>query len=292
MLDLRRAAPAVCVVSGGERVRFASHINHAIYARENGYDYRLQIGLTERAQNGYFLKLAVLERLLPFYDWILWIDDDAFFTDFDGEAIRRLITAAEAEGQFLVMSRQIDATPFNTGVMLLQSVPAVQCLLRQALESDPLEVEIWWDPKADGVFLSSDQEALWWAISKSGLRSQVRIVEPRELNALPDCFLGEVSDLPVVHFYGSLFKELRIAEFGRRWGYGNELAPEHLLEAHGVRHREETSTLKIGFWRFTRWCRQTRLARKLEWLAGGKARAKRTSDETEGERRARLSGQV
>ena len=59
MLDLRRAAPAVCVVSGGERIRFASHINHAIYARENGYDYRLQIGLTERAQNGYFQSNAM-----------------------------------------------------------------------------------------------------------------------------------------------------------------------------------------------------------------------------------------
>jgi hypothetical protein len=292
LLDLRRAAPAICVVSGGERIQFASHINHAIYARENGYDYRLQIGLSERARNGYFLKIAAVERFLPLYDWVLWVDDDAFFTDFDGEAIRRLITEAEADRQFLVAARQIDETPFNTGVMLLQSVPAVQRLLRRTIEADPLEVELWWDPKVDGVSISSDQEALWWAISKSGLRSQVRIVEPRALNALPDCFHGELSDLPVVHFYGSLYKKLRIAEFGRRWGYGNELVPEHLLEAHGVRTREETSTLQFGSWRFKRWCGHNRLAQKLKWLAGGKARAKRISDETQGERRARLSGQI
>ena len=39
--------PRLCIASGADRVRYRSHVNQAVFAQENGYDYRFDLGVNE-----------------------------------------------------------------------------------------------------------------------------------------------------------------------------------------------------------------------------------------------------
>lgn len=77
--------PSACLVSGADEIRLRSYINHAIYARTHGLDYRLERGIDRGITNKFFYKTSIIRRVLPLYEWLIWIDDDAYFTDFSGD---------------------------------------------------------------------------------------------------------------------------------------------------------------------------------------------------------------
>ena len=96
--------PRICITSGGDEIRLRSYVNHAIYAREHGLDYRLETGIDPHIVTKFDYKVAILRRLLPRYDWLVWMDDDAFFTDFEADNLRRLISEAERDDISLVIA--------------------------------------------------------------------------------------------------------------------------------------------------------------------------------------------
>ena len=95
--------PRACLVSGADEIRLRSYINHAIYARTHGLDYRLECGLDRGIANKFFYKTSIIRRVLPQYEWIIWIDDDAYFTDFERDNLNQFMDEAEAEDKFLVI---------------------------------------------------------------------------------------------------------------------------------------------------------------------------------------------
>ena len=48
----------ICLVSGGDEIRQRSYINHAIYAREHGLDYRLECGIDPQIVTKYDYKMS------------------------------------------------------------------------------------------------------------------------------------------------------------------------------------------------------------------------------------------
>ena len=75
------SAPPLMIVSGSSRVRTAAPLNHALYAAAIGVPYFFDVAPT-RVDRIYFHKLEVIRAYLPLAEWLFWIDDDAFFTDF------------------------------------------------------------------------------------------------------------------------------------------------------------------------------------------------------------------
>ena len=121
--------PRICITSGGDEIRLRSYVNHAIYAREHGLDYRLETGIDPHIVTKFDYKVAILRRLLPRYDWLVWMDDDAFFTDFEADNLRRLISEAERDDISLVIAEgPTEPNGFwsriNTGVCLLYTSDA------------------------------------------------------------------------------------------------------------------------------------------------------------------------
>lgn len=235
----------ICVVSGGSAVRYLSHLNHAVYAEEKGFSHRLELSIAPHVPSPYWYKFLAIRNVLRDADWVLWMDDDAYFTDWRGDGIAELVAAAEAADRFLVIAEgapELDATwtSINTGVMLLRDDPRTWRMLDLAAEATPREVRQWWVDERDGFFTDGDQDTIWWALSTAPeLAGGFTIVGHRELNSRAEYYRGDLADAAVVHFPGPGDKVLRMGRFARRFGLGRELVPDELLRRYtgkGARH--------------------------------------------------------
>ncbi|MCG7422653.1 hypothetical protein MHY29_07430 [Micrococcus sp. ACRRV] len=234
--------PIIGIVSGGDEIRLRSYINHAIYAREHGLDYRVETGIDPHIVTKFDYKVSIIRRLLPHYEWLVWMDDDAFFTDFDATNITELVTAAEQDGQDLVIAEgPLEPNGFwsrvNTGVMIIRNSEVGRALVEATAAADLAKVRAWWDDERDGLFTNGDQDQMWWAIQTGGHGTRVRIVGHRELNSRGHYYENSLSDAFVMHFTGYPDKELGVARFADRFGIGQELVPEDLLDKYHVRTR-------------------------------------------------------
>lgn len=236
----------ICIVSGADQIRSRSYINHAIYARLHGMDFRLECGVGENISNKFFYKTSIISRVLPLYDWIVWMDDDTYFTDFTRDNLRRFIEEAERDEKFLVVAEgPLEPNGFwsyvNTGVMCIKNSQEARDLFGKMSEEVLQEVADWWDPKKHGTFTNSDQDiTIWWLLT-SAVEDRVSIVDHRELNSRGHYYTSSLEDAFVMHFCGYPDKEIGAIDFGRRFGLGQELVPENLLDKYSVRTRDPMS---------------------------------------------------
>ena len=72
----------VAIISGRfPQTTFNSSVNHKLYADTFGYDY-IHCNWPTKAKNVYLNKIYYILQYIKKYDYIVWIDDDAFFFDF------------------------------------------------------------------------------------------------------------------------------------------------------------------------------------------------------------------
>ncbi|MCT1366533.1 hypothetical protein [uncultured Kocuria sp.] len=235
----------ICLVSGGDEIRQRSYINHAIYAREHGLDYRLECGIDPQIVTKYDYKMSIVRRLIHQYDWLVWIDDDAYFTDFESDTLHELVEEAERDDQFLVIAEgPLEPNGFwskiNTGVFLIKNCPESVTML-ESMSSEPLEtIRDWWDDEAYGLFTNGDQDQMWWYLCTTGLLDRTKIVGHRRLNSRGHYYENSLDDAFVMHFCGYPDKAWGAARFARRFPdqIGQELVPKHLLDKYSVAVRD------------------------------------------------------
>ncbi|WP_368660404.1 hypothetical protein [Kocuria sp.] len=217
-------------------------MNHSIYARTHELDYRLECGLDRGITNKFFYKTSIIRRVLPLYDWIIWIDDDAYFTDFDRDNLNEFIDQAERGDHFMVIANgPTEPNGFwsriNTGVVIFRNDPRTENLLDLMESSDLVDVRAWWDEAEHGVFTNGDQDQMLWALETTGLMNGVRIVDHRELNSRGHYYDSSLDDAFVMHFCGHFDKQLGIVRFADRFNIGHELVPVELLDEFSVKTR-------------------------------------------------------
>lgn len=260
------ASRDICLVSGGDEIRLRSYVNHSIYAQLHGLDYRLECGIAEGIDNKFFYKTSAIRRVLPRYDWVVWIDDDCYVTDFEADNIRTLIERAEDEGRSLVIADGVLEpngawSTLNSGVMALKNCPAMFDLLDHMTTASLASAREWWDADERGIFTAGDQDLItWWAFGL-GHDDDVLLVDHRQLNSRGHYYEKSLSDAFIVHFCGYPDKEWGAARFARRFGIGQELVPTELLDRFSVRVRSPMSPTK--YWWRNRW---------IVFYAGVKAR--------------------
>ena len=127
------STPPLMIVSGSSRVRTAAPLNHALYAGSIGVPYFFDVAPT-RVDRIYFHKLEVIRAYLPLAEWLFWIDDDAFFTDFRVDLRQFLADVGDKElvfckspvnprggwtwmssGQFFIRNSPADPRPARCG---------------------------------------------------------------------------------------------------------------------------------------------------------------------------------
>lgn len=262
-----------CVTSGGDDIRLRSYINHYIWAQENGVDYRLEIGLAPGLVLPYDAKYAIIRRALAQYDWVLWVDDDVYFTRWESESVSSLIANAEGAGQFLVVAEgPVEPngvwSRINSGVLLMRNDERTHRLLSLAQETDVASLVDDWDFEQHGLFSGGDQDALWHALcTHPELMGGTTIVAHEELNSRPHLLRGPLETVLNLHFCGP-HKESRIQQFARHQGLGLELVPRSLLDKYSVRRRESPTLRRYGQLRsIAEWDRARRRVRsKIDYV--------------------------
>lgn len=241
----------VCIVSGADFVAIHSYVNHSVYAREFGYDFRFEAGVAEAVENVFFFKTAAIERVIERYDWVVWLDDDTFVTDFSVDRIGNLIDAAETEGRSFVVARgPLEPNGFfsflNSGVMLLKNCPENLEMLR-AMNDESLELaRLWWNESRFGVFTGGDQDIIIWMLHERDWLSRTKVVDHLELNSRTHHYKTGLQDAFICHFCGHWDKNLSIAQFAQRFGVNQALVPVRLAEKYSIKRLNPQSRLNVS----------------------------------------------
>lgn len=109
------------IISGADSYRYDAHLNHQRYAdaQEIEYKFHLSNGLS----NPFFTKCyAILDSFEKGYEYVLWIDDDAFFIDLDWDC--REIFKNHHQDVIVTQGRtnkKSGVTLFNNGVMFIRN---------------------------------------------------------------------------------------------------------------------------------------------------------------------------
>lgn len=231
----------VTIVSGGDEIRQRSYINHKIFALEHGYDYRLEIGLYEDIKTKFDYKLNAILHVLPLTEWVLWVDDDIYFTDFSSQAVDHIIDRMVKTGAYFAAAEGVLEpngfwSKINSGAMLIRNCEEAKNLLQDARNLSLSKVRDEWSDAEDGLFTGGDQDQLWYLIKKRNLEvsGKVIIVDHSLLNSRGHYYSSSLTDNFAMHFCGYPDKALGAAQFARRFNTGQEITPEHLLDKYGV----------------------------------------------------------
>lgn len=240
----------VCIVSGADFVAIHSYVNHSVYAREYDYDFRFEAGVAEAVDNVFFFKTAAIERVIERYDWIVWLDDDTFITDFSRDRIGALIAQAEGAGESFVVARgPLEPNGFfsflNSGVMLLKNCPENIEMLRAMNDESLRHARAWWDESRFGVFTGGDQDIIIWMLHERDWLKRARIVDHLELNSRTHHYTSSLDDAFICHFCGHWDKNLSIAEFAERFGTNQALVPESLAVKYSIKRLNPQSRLRV-----------------------------------------------
>ena len=243
--------PDIAIVSGCDRIRYASYVGQQLYARRHGLGYHLELAPFEGAA-GYWHKVAALRSHLADHDWVVWFDDDAFITDLGSTFVHDAIAEAESRDAWLVIAPSVDDelngawAAYNTGVFALRNTPDAHALLAAMTDAPMDEVEEWWDTERLGMFTHGDQDALVWFVESNGHGPSVHWVDPLGWNARPWHYRGSLEDAPVCHFPGHPDKTLAIAAFARRMRTDETLVRPRGSRTRGGLHAQVPSTGPAG----------------------------------------------
>ena len=218
------------IVSYSDKLRTLAHANHELYARAHGYTYIFDIAPTENWK--YFAKLEKIAKFLPLFDWLFWIDDDAFFMQRHVPLTRFLEAVPEATVVFCESPVNEDKwTWLSSGNFFIRNTPLAAQFLQDVIATDREAVERWWDSSVYGHYTKGDQDAIVYQLVTNPLYSQpgflVRL--PFEaFNSRPTHFTESAKDQFLVHVTGG-DKRGQAQRFGERFNlpesltYWNEL---------------------------------------------------------------------
>jgi hypothetical protein len=231
-------APPLMIVSGSSRVRTAASLNHALYAAHHDIPYFFDAG-PSKVDSIYFHKLHVIRRYLPLAEWLFWIDDDAFFTDFEVDLRRFLADAGERELVFCKspVNPRGGWTWMSSGQFFIRNTPDMAALLDAVLGTDLAAVKAWWDPDTYGLFTNGDQDAFVYGLQGPDPRWRERFAQlpPDAFNNRPYHYEQRLDEHFICHFAlpgAHRPKADLIGEFAERLGTNQALCPPELFEPY------------------------------------------------------------
>lgn len=210
-------------------LRFNSQVNHKAYADFHGYHYVFN-GSPERDSRNYFRKIETVIRYLGLFDWLFWIDDDAYFTNFTIPLARFVDEAGECD---MLICRSPSTkklfTKFSSGQFFLRNAPRAHEFLKAVLATDLAAVQAFWRQDL-GYYSSGDQDAMVY-LSETDPRFSdgfFKLLDHQQFNNRDFEYLADPVEHFVVHFTGTQKVASKVA-FCERLGCNRYLVPPRLL---------------------------------------------------------------
>jgi hypothetical protein len=233
-------ADDLLILSASSRIRTAAPLNHRIYADRVGVPYVFDAA-PSTVDRIYLHKIDALRRVLPRAEWVFWIDDDAFFTDFSIDLRRFLEGVTDTDLVFCrsPINPRGGWTWMSAGQFFLRRSDATLDLLRAVASTDLEVVRGWWDPDLYGLFTNGDQDALVYQLmgpDRGRWRDRFVQLPWEAFNSRPYHYEARLDEHFICHFAvpGGRPKAEVVAEFAARLGTTNALCDAALIEPYRV----------------------------------------------------------
>ena len=231
---------SVNILSGCTKLRFNSHLNHACYAAKHGYGYRFDITPRKLASVFDHKIFSILDCPID-GNWYFWIDDDAFFTQFD-RPFTDLNLALDESRMMIFPKSPINPlggwTYLSSGNFFFRSTPETHAFFRRVLETDISAVKKWWNSTQFGIFTNGDQDRIVYCLMQDKSMLELTDVVSWDIfNYRPYHFEMPSSHF-LVHFaVPNVSKESALNEFKTRFQFADDsLIPSKFYRADTFKH--------------------------------------------------------
>jgi len=207
------------IISGADSYRYGAHINHQRYADARGIDYKFH--LSSGLANPFFTKCyAVLDSFDKGYNYVLWIDDDAFFINPTWDCLSVFKDSPEdvivTQGR---TNKKSSTTFFNNVIMFIRNTKNMQDLFQSIPNTSWGEVRSNWQA-AWGPCEGNDQPRMIY-LTQTRYPDVVKILEYPGFNAHEITFKQRRNFLntnpPIAHITGKS-KQSKIERFQKITG--------------------------------------------------------------------------
>ncbi|KAF8923213.1 galactosyl transferase GMA12/MNN10 family-domain-containing protein [Dissophora ornata] len=171
--------------------------NKRDYATKHGYDFVARAAeFAQEEHRGRRLvwgKIGAIQKVLPHYEWLFWMDMDAVIADMDKD-LRDIIRMAEERSEnekkeiSLIVARPVKDKMLNAGVMLIKNTDWSRRFLNE------VQTKVDWYRKS-----SYEQAAIWEVMSDPKWASGVYLYnkDDHTMNTFPKMY--KVGDF-IIHF--------------------------------------------------------------------------------------------
>jgi hypothetical protein len=231
------------ILSGCDHDRTFAAANHQYYADQQGLCYVNDIAPMQHG--GFNYKLDKVAKFLGhnLFEYMFWLDDDAFFMQPDQPLDRFIDEYPDSDLIFCespVNQHQGRAiqTYISSGNFFVRNTERARAFVQASLETPREEIENWWEEPKHGFLSGGDQDAMVYL-----LHEDERFNDPdfharlpyQAFNARPFHFDNSADEHFLVHFTGK-DKQAQIAAFAGRFSLSPALIPEEVFASmHGLR---------------------------------------------------------
>lgn len=237
---LKQRKLPILILSGADRLRFPTMLNHKVYADTHGYRYRFDLTPSRGVNRPYFHKIAKIADALADADWIFWIDDDAAFTQLDVRLESIVPEMLNPELDVIFCKSPVNPeggwTYLSSGNFLIRNSPGARQLIANVGEELLPEIEKWWDGERFGMFTGGDQDILVYLIvTDPRFQKTTGRLEYQRFNTRPYHFSDRLTEHFLVHFTNQpdRSKEDQMVEFANKFSLTPFMVPRQLLAPYG-----------------------------------------------------------
>ena len=158
-MNQKNDSKRIAVVSGRYPLtKFDSYVNHKAYCDLHGYTY-ISCSWPTGAKNPYMNKIRYIQSYVHAFDYIFWIDDDAFFINLE----QPLEDFLPIETHLLSICSSPDfktlKTFISSGQFMIRCDAVGKSFLNDVERMDLEMVRGWWNSEL-GYFSNGDQDAM------------------------------------------------------------------------------------------------------------------------------------
>ena len=221
----------ILILSSHSHPSLSSPINHQLYAERHGYDYLFDV-TPYPLKSSYDQKLQALIHNLrrANCEWIMWIDEDAYFMD---HSIRlESFLPVDNRVQFVICRSPVNPeggwSMINSGVFFVKRCSDALQLLIDALHTDDDLVASWWNEDKYGLFIpGGDQERMLYLFLQRGMvGTSVLINDHAAFNSRAYHFHRRFDERFVCHLASHGDKSIPLDQMRQRFGLDRFLLPQ------------------------------------------------------------------
>jgi len=237
---------STCIISGRFPItEFEANVNHKIYADTYDYSY-IHCNWPTTLKNVYLNKIAYILHYIDRYDYIVWIDDDAFFFDFEKD----IMDYAPKNDSFISLCESPSfkdlKTYFSSGQFIVKSSDLSKRFFKDVLSTELSVVKKWWTDEL-GYFTNGDQDIMiYLLLENEQYKGKLDLFDYKCFNSRREnLFQIDVHKPLVLHFTGrGPEKRKNYIETQIKCNLHRSLVSNSILEKYGIKTLTHYNTVE------------------------------------------------